>query len=249
MWQFKGEIEFICNRCSSTDTVPLEYFYRECIGGSERQMGEESVHELSYNSECSCCSNEIELAFEVSEYPVNVINFIIDKSCGAQPLNEPDVEYIREIFSARDLFELYNTIPELIAALKADSNLLSELEPREFEEVTAEIFRAKGFEVELTKRTRDGGKDVIALHRDKLGIKTKYIIECKHYAESNKVGVDVIRSLYGVVNSRSGGNVGIVVTTSSFTSGAIDFVENETTTNLDLSLADRNQLVSWLEDY
>lgn len=27
MWQFKGEIEF----GSSTDTVPIEYFYRECM--------------------------------------------------------------------------------------------------------------------------------------------------------------------------------------------------------------------------
>lgn len=249
MWQFVGEIEYECSKCSSKDSIPIDDFNCECVGGGERSMGNENIYELSYPFECCECSNDIELTFEVSEYPVNFINFTIDKCSGANVLNEPDYEYVREIYCARDLFELYKTISELVTSLKSDPELLSELNPRQFEEVTAEIFRAKGFEVELTKRTRDGGKDVIALHRDKLGIKTKYLIECKHYAEGNKVGVDVIRSLYGVKNSRSGGNVAIVVTTSTFTSGAHDFVENEATTNLDLSLADRDQLIEWLEEY
>jgi restriction system protein len=249
MWQFVGEIEYECSKCSEKDSIPVEDFNCECIGGDERSMGAEEIYELSYPFECNECSNDIELTFEVSEYPIGLINFTIDKCSGAKALNEPDVEYVREIYSARDLFDLYESIPELVLALKSTPELLSELDPRQFEEVTAEIFRAKGFEVELTKRTRDGGKDVIALHKDKLGFKTKYLIECKHYAENNKVGVDVIRSLYGVKNSRSGGNVAIVVTTSTFTSGARDFVENEATTNLDLSLADKNQLLEWLADY
>ncbi len=34
------------------------------------------------------------------------------------------------------------------------------LDPRQFEEVNAEIWRRFGYDVELTKRTRDGGCDV-----------------------------------------------------------------------------------------
>ncbi|TOC15874.1 endonuclease, partial [Vibrio parahaemolyticus] len=71
----------------------------------------------------------------------------------ATALNEPDIEYIREIYSARDLFDLYSSVSELVIALQAEPALLTDLEPRQFEEVTAEIFRDKGFEVELTKRT------------------------------------------------------------------------------------------------
>ncbi|MCX9539732.1 restriction endonuclease [Vibrio cholerae] len=249
MWQFVGEIQYECSSCSSYGEIPLDDFDCECLGGSERSMGDEEVYELSCAFDCDDCSNPINLVFEISEYPVGFINFIIGKSVGAVTLNEPDIEYIREIYSAKDLFELYDSISELVVALKAEPALLTELEPRQFEEVTAEIFRDKGFEVELTKRTRDGGKDVIAFHKDQLGIRTKYIIECKHYSDTNKVGVDVVRALYGVKNSRSGGNVGIIVTTSTFTSGAREFIENEATTNLDLTLADKEQLLEWLEGY
>lgn len=249
MWQFVGEIEYECSSCSSYGEVPIDEFNFECLGGSERSMGDEEIYELSCAFECDDCSSPISLAFEVSEYPIGLINFIIDKCNGATALNEPDIEYTREIYSPRDLFELYESVSELVVALQAEPALLTDLDPRQLEEVTAEIFRDKGFEVELTKRTRDGGKDVIAFHKDQLGIRTKYIIECKHYSDTNKVGVDIVRALYGVKNSRSGGNVGIIVTTSTFTSGAREFIENETTTNLDLTLADKEQLLEWLEGY
>ncbi|MGE6380855.1 Restriction endonuclease [Shewanella baltica] len=249
MWKFVGEIQYECSICSSYGEIPIDEFDCECLGGSERSMGDEEIYELSCAFCCDDCSSPICLAFEVSEYPVGLINFIIDKCVGAAALNEPDIEYIREIYSARDIFELYESVSELVLALKAEPDLLTDLEPRQFEEVTAEIFRNKGFEVELTKRTRDGGKDVIAFHKDKLGIRTKYIIECKHYSDTNKVGVDIVRALYGVKNSRSGGNVGIIVTTSTFTSEARKFIENEATTNLDLTLADKEQLLEWLKGY
>ncbi len=249
MWKFVGEIEYECSSCSFYGKIPIDEFDCECVSSSERSMGDEEIYELFCAFECDDCTSQISLAFEVSEYPIGLINFIIDKCDGAAALNEPDIEYIREIYSAIDLFNLYDTVSELVIALQAEPALLTALEPRQFEEVTAEIFRDKGFEVELTKRTRDGGKDVIAFHKDQLGIQTKYIIECKHYSDNNKVGVDIVRALYGVKNSRSGGNVGIIVTTSTFTSGAREFIENESTTNLDLTLADKDQLLEWLKGY
>ena len=36
---------------------------------------------------------------------------------------------------------------------------------RILEEMIAEIFSGLGYDVELTKRTRDGGKDIIALRK------------------------------------------------------------------------------------
>ena len=248
MWHFTGDIEYTCDKCSETDSIPIEDFDHDFMG-SERSMGYEEIHVLTYQCSCYECSNDIELKFEVSEYPTGIINFTIDKCEGANASNEPDTEDVREIYSARDLFDLYESISELVTSLQHQPELLSKLDPRQFEEVTAEIFRDKGFEVELTKRTRDGGKDIIALNKDNLGFKTKYLIECKHYAENNKVGVDVVRSLYGVKNSRNGGNLGIIVTTSTFTSGARKFLDNEAQTSLDLSLADKNTILEWLADY
>lgn len=249
MWKFSGNIEYVCNSCSDSDEIPVEDFSIECTGGSERGMGQENIYEISYEFDCVNCNNPISLKFEASEYPLGLLNFVINNSSGADTEGEPDIEYVREIYSAEDLFYLHESVSELINALKSSPYLLGELSPRQFEEIVAEVFRAKGYKVDLTKRTRDGGKDIIAIHTDAMGIENKYFIECKCYAEDNKIGVDIVRSLYGVKNTIDGPNKAILVTTSTFTSGAKTFVENEATSSWDLALADRDQLLSWLDSY
>lgn len=249
MWEFRGEINYICDNCGDSDVIPIEDFSIECTGGSERGMGAENIYELNYEFECIQCNHQISLSFEVSEYPIEVFNFAINNSSGATAEGEPEFTYVREIYSAYDLISFYESIPELISGLKHSPYLMREITPREFEEVVTEIFRSKGFEVDLTKRTSDGGKDIIAIHTDGLGIKNKYFIECKRYAEDNKVGVALVRALQGVKNTKDGPNKTILVTTSSFTSGAKNFAENEANSKWDMSLADYDDLVGWLNDY
>lgn len=65
----------------------------------------------------------------------------------------------------------------------------------------------------------------------------------------NKICVDVVRKLYGVKNSKDGPNKAIVVTTSTFTSDARKFVENEASSSWGLSLVDREQVLQWLNEY
>jgi len=249
MWKFCGEIGYTCDKCGDIESIAVDDFSIECVGGSERGMGQENVYEISYEFDCSECNHPILLSFEASEYPTEILNFVIDNSKGAVTSSEPGIEYLREIYSARDLFEFYKSIQELITALKSSPDLMREITPREFEEVVTEIFRAKGFEVDLTQRTSDGGKDIIAIHTDSLGIKSKYFIECKRYAEDNKVGVALVRSLQGVKNTKDGPNKTILVTTSTFTSGAIKFVEQEVSSKWDVTLADYDTLVGWLNGY
>ena len=73
------------------------------------------------------------------------------------------------------------------------------MRPRDFEQLIAELFDAFGFVVELTQSTRDNDRDIIAIGNEKIAA-SKYLIECKRYAESNKVGIQPVRSLYGVVS-------------------------------------------------
>ena len=235
MWQFCGDIEYTCKNCGDSDLIPISDFNNDCIGGSERGMGEECIYELSYEFDCYECNTPISLKYEVSEYPVEVLNFVLNKSTGAGTLGEPDIEYLREIYSAEDLLLFYENIQELIAALRSSPELMREITPREFEEVVSEIFRSKGYEVDLTQRTADGGKDVIAIHTDSLGIRNKYFIECKRYAENKKVGVALVRALQGVKNTKDGPNKTILVTTSTFTKGAKDFVEHEASSKWDVT--------------
>jgi restriction system protein len=63
--------------------------------------------------------------------------------------------------------------------------------------------------------------DIIAVQRDGIGT-IMVIIECKRYAAGNKVGVEIARGLYGVVEQRRATR-GIIATTSFFTRGAVDF--------------------------
>ncbi len=249
MWGFSGSVEYVCDGCGASGEVPIVDFSVECVGGGDRQMGPENLYDVIYEFECADCGVDISLNFQVSEYPTEVLNFILNNSTGAQTEGEPGFEYVREIYSARDLFYLHESISELITALKEDDQLLSAITSRQFEEIVAEVFKSKGYEVELTKKTRDGGKDIIAIHTDSLDIRNKYFIECKYYAESNKISVDVVRALYGVKNTMDGPNKAIVVTTSTFTSDARKFVENEASSSWDLSLVDREQLLQWLNEY
>jgi len=132
---------------------------------------------------------------------------------------------------------------ELISLLARKPSYLHALSPRDFEELIAEIFARQGFEVHLTKQTRDGGKDIIALYK-KLGIQTKYIIECKRY--TNKVvGIELVQRLAGVRHALSA-NKAILATTSRFSRPAIEWAKQEV--NLwSLDLKDYDDIVDWLQ--
>jgi restriction system protein len=102
---------------------------------------------------------------------------------------------------------------------------------REFEEYIAEIYRRRGYTVrENLAGGPDGGID-IHLERDgKL-----HLVQCKHW-KSNKVGVSVVRELYGVMVSE-GALSASVVTTGMFTEEARQFAADKA-----IDLIDGNQL-------
>src|SRR5271166_1023037 len=54
---------------------------------------------------------------------------------------------------------------KFLHATKRDPQQLLELDSRQFEELVAEIWHRFGYSVELTLRTRDGGRDVIAVRK------------------------------------------------------------------------------------
>jgi len=110
---------------------------------------------------------------------------------------------------------------ELIQYLAKHPEKLRDMSPRKFEELIADMFKNQGYDVTLTPRSKDGGMDVIAVQRDGIGT-VMVIVECKRYAESHKVGVEIARGLYGVVEQNRATR-GIIATTSFFTRGVIDF--------------------------
>lgn len=96
------------------------------------------------------------------------------------------------------------------------------LSPREFEEFMAQLYNKLGYNVELTQTTRDGGKDIILRKPDVLGDMI-YYVECKRYKEKNKVGLDVVQRLTGIVETDKV-NGGIIATTSYLSPSAESWI-------------------------
>lgn len=67
---------------------------------------------------------------------------------------------------------------------------------RHFEELVAGIWDRFGFEVERTQRTRDGGRDIIAIRHHVTPV--KYLIECKRLGEGKPVEIEAVRALWYV---------------------------------------------------
>lgn len=85
------------------------------------------------------------------------------------------------------------------------------------------MFERNGYNVQLTKRTRDGGKDLIILNSSLLGNLVIYA-ECKKYAPKHPVNIGLVKELYGTVEADRA-TAGIMVTTSYFSRDARRFQE------------------------
>ena len=72
----------------------------------------------------------------------------------------------------------------------------SDMTPEEFEISVCTLFNAMGYNLSVTKRTRDGGIDLDGRGWG-LG-QPRVVVQCKRY--SDPVGVSVVRELYGVVS-------------------------------------------------
>ncbi|MEM9557260.1 MAG: restriction endonuclease [Acidobacteriota bacterium] len=132
---------------------------------------------------------------------------------------------------------------ELIRRAEAEPDLLRQISPRRFEELVAEILEKMGYHVELTPPTADGGFDLVAAKNESLG-ELVFLVECKRYVPPRKVGVELIRSLHGVLeHSRATG--AMLVTSSHFTRGAADYQKTE---KHRLKLSDYQTIRGWLNE-
>ena len=132
----------------------------------------------------------------------------------------------------------------IIDRLKNEPESIYKLAPRQFEEVLADLLAGMGYEVTLTAPSGDGGKDIIARMNTELG-EVLCLVEAKRYRKTRKVGVELVRTLFGTVFDHSA-STGMLVTTSSFTAGAKDFQEKHM---YRLSLRDYESVQSWIRHH
>jgi restriction system protein len=112
-----------------------------------------------------------------------------------------------------------------------------------YEELVAELFSGFGYDVELTRRTRDGGRDVVAVKSSETAV--KYLIECKRPDPGGYVGVRPVRELFGVKQDE-GATKAILATTAYFSPDALLFFERH---KWELEPKDHSGVTEWIEDY
>lgn len=117
---------------------------------------------------------------------------------------------------------------------------VDKLDGVEFEDLVEKLISKMGFITERTKRSFDGGIDIIAINEQPL-FEGKYIIQCKRYSKS--IGEPILRDLYGVVSSEHA-NKGILITNSYFTKTAKEFAKNKP-----IELIDGKKLTNMLDKY
>jgi len=129
----------------------------------------------------------------------------------------------------------------LVGDVKGSEEVLDKLTPRELEVLVAALYRAMGYETQLTAASKDGGRDVIAKRRG-AGKRERCLVECKHHGKP--VGVKDARALLFVVaDERS--TKGVLVSTSSFTAGTKRIAKR----NRQLDLIARKALVRLLNEH
>ena len=116
-------------------------------------------------------------------------------------------------------------VANVVQAKSADA--LDGMSWREFEMLVGEAFRLQGYRVEETGGGgADGGIDLVLTKGSE-----KFLVQCKQW-KAYKVGVEIVRELYGVMAAK-GAAGGFVVTSGSYTKDAKEFAAGRNVKLLD----------------
>lgn len=101
----------------------------------------------------------------------------------------------------------------------ADKRWWQTLDGWEFEEEVAKVFELNGFSTHVTKKTGDGGVDIIMYKNNR-----KFIVQCKHY--QSPVEPEPLRALWGVKEDFNADKV-ILVASSGITLSSKEYIKNK----------------------
>lgn len=133
---------------------------------------------------------------------------------------------------------------EIINELGRDPEFLFKFDWRKVEELVAGAYRKDGFEVILTPRSGDRGRDVMAT---KPGIGSIRIIDqVKAFAPNRRVTANDVRALLGVLDAEQNVSKGIITTTSQFAPGIYKDERLKASMPYRLELKDGKALREWL---
>lgn len=121
---------------------------------------------------------------------------------------------------------------------KSRSNLRNidymQLDDYQFEHFCANVLNRNGYQMMVTRKSGDGGKDLVGWNSRN----ERVFGEVKHYKDSNKVSRPLMQKLKGAMVD-AGVERGVFITTSSFTSEAIEYAKRNKIQCIDRSGLER----------
>ena len=133
---------------------------------------------------------------------------------------------------------------EIVKVLTKDESAIYEIDWRKWEEIIAGAYIQQGFEVVLTPRSNDRGRDVIASRRGFGSV--RIFDQVKAYKPGHLVTAHEIRAMLGVLEIEGNVSKGIVTTTSSFAPGVSTDAELQRFIPYRLELKAKDELLQWL---
>ena len=232
--------------------TPTEFAPEYNFDVTERAVEINQLSQLEYiekHRKCVYCSNVLQRKYETMATEV----LLYCNECGWGKLYgfkyhgkaEPQEQYIVEkILKKFDINSNELSFEELGKYMINNTDKITNISSRKFEELIGDIYQNQGYTVILTQATRDKGKDLILLSN---GVENA-IIEAKRY--SNTIGVDVVRKLRGV-QLIYGHKKAILVGSNRFSKDAIreSNLPNAGRLDFELELVDLEMILRMLNIY
>jgi hypothetical protein len=190
---------------------------------------------------------------ELAALSRRVLGYLPDDEFGEEqvlwlPDDEPvDDQTFRELLVPNTVVPVVQGTVHLsaMAALLRDPSAFQHLDPRQFELVVAELLTALGYlDIQLTPRSADGGKDIVA-HRLIGGRPSVVYFECKHY-KKGLVGFGEVLTLFGAISSDRVPHGVMVTSAKRLTRGGLKLVAKHSD-RLDAKV--HQDLVGWVQTY
>ena len=133
---------------------------------------------------------------------------------------------------------------EIIDLVSRSPETIYEIDWRKWEEIIAAAYKQQGFDVTLTPRSNDKGRDVIATSR-RLG-SVRFFEQVKAYRPGHVVTAEEVRAMVGVLTLEPNVSKGLVTTTSTFAPGILQDPDIARLMPYRLELKGRDALLEWL---
>jgi restriction system protein len=135
---------------------------------------------------------------------------------------------------------------QIVDLMLTNPQAMHELDWRAWEELIAASYAQLGFDVVLTPRTGDKGRDVIATLGGVGSI--RIIDQVKKYSPGNLVLANDVRALIGVLSMDKKASKGVITTTSTFAPGVFTDPDIQGMTPTRLELRSGENLFAWLKE-